>query len=78
MSSQYEDQAKTILNAFQSAGERGLTLQEITRLIKKKKLGHDCINWINTFLEAGILEIFGQIGGKDRYRLTEKGKKALG
>ena len=56
----------------------GLTLKEISEKIDEKGCGHDCEKWIETFLEAGIIEKCGNKDRADLYRLTEKGRTALG
>ena len=70
--------AEEILDAFNITGDAGLTLKEVSEKVDEKGCGHDCENWIRTFVEAGILEIFSKKGRANLYRLTAKGKKALG
>jgi len=62
-------QAKQILKIIEAAGEKGITRREIARTLKGK--GCDCENWINTFLEAGIIEKCGKRGKADLYRLVK-------
>ena len=69
--------ASEILDIFLEAGDFGLTLKEVSEKVDEKGCGHDCENWINTFLEADILEIYAKRGHANLYRLTEKGKRAL-
>lgn len=77
MSIKHNKMAREILDAFSEAGDVGLTLKEVSEKVDEKGCGHDCENWIRTFVEAGILEIYGKRGRANLYRLTEKGRKAL-
>ena len=53
-------QAKQILDFIENAGEGGVTRREISHAVRYK--GCDCENWVNTFLESGILEKCGKRG----------------
>ncbi len=77
MSNNYNQMAREILDAFKEVGDIGLTLKEVSAKVDEEGCGHDCENWIRTFLEAGILEIYSKRGNANLYRLTLKGKKAL-
>ena len=68
--------AKEILDVFEDASN-GLTLKEVSERVEEKGCGHDCENWIKTFLEAGIIEIFSKRGNANLYRLTSIGRAAL-
>lgn len=77
MPKKFNQMAREILDLFRKAGNVGLTLKEVSERIHEKGCGHDCENWIRTFDEAGILEIFGRRGRANLYRLTDKGREAL-
>lgn len=62
-------QAKQILEVIKDVGDNGITRQEISEAVKDK--GCDCENWINTFLEAGIIEKCGKRGRADLFRFVE-------
>jgi hypothetical protein len=62
--------AKTILDALEEAGEKGLTRKEISRVVRGMVC--NCENWIKTFLEAGIIEKCGKSNNADRYRLVKR------
>ena len=78
MPNNFSQQAKEILDALLEAGDTGLTLKEISEKVDEEACGHDCESWIKTFLEAGILEICGQKEKANLFRLTKKGRAALG
>jgi len=63
-------QAEEIIRILKEAGDRGITRGEISRAVSDK--GCDCENWINTLLEAGIIEKCGKRNGADLYRLAAK------
>lgn len=68
--------AREILEAFLESPE-GLTLKELSEKVEEKGCGHDCENWIKTFVEAGIIEPIGKKGLAILYKLTKKGREAL-
>ncbi len=68
--------AKEILDIFEGA-PNGLTLKEVSEKVDEKGCGHDCENWIKTFQEASIIEIFSKKGNANLYRLTPIGRAAL-
>lgn len=78
MSKRYPLMAKKVLDAFKKAGVAGLTLKEVSKKIDEEGCGHDCENWIETFVEAGILILVEKEGKLNRYFITEKGLEALG
>ena len=63
-----DTQAMEILKIIELAGKRGITRKEISEAVKDK--GFDCENWINTFLEANVIEKCGKRGNAYLYRLT--------
>lgn len=63
--------AKEILSIIGSSGEKGVTKSQISRKITTA--GCDCENWINTFLEAGVIEECGKTStGAVLYRIAKK------
>jgi chromosome segregation and condensation protein ScpB len=62
-------QAREILGIIEAAGHNGVTKQEISKAVRDK--GCDCENWINTLLEAGVIEKCGKRGKADLYRLAK-------
>ena len=63
--------AKKMLKIIEEAGKRGITRREIEKAIKKR--GCDCENWINTFLEADIIEVCGKTrSGAQLLRMVKK------
>jgi len=62
-------QAKEILKIIGEAGKKGISRGNISKKLKNK--GCDCENWINTFHEAGIIEICGYEGKTPLYRLKD-------
>lgn len=62
-------QAEGIIKSVKAAGRKGVTRAEISRAVSDK--GCDCENWINTLLEAGIIERCGKRNGAYLYRLVE-------
>ena len=61
-------QAREILRVIEAAGDSGITKQEISKAVRDK--GCDCENWINTLLEAGVIEKRGNRGKADLYRIA--------
>jgi len=61
-------QAREILRVIEAAGDSGITKQEISKAVRDK--GCDCENWINTLLEAGVIEKCGNRGKADFYRIA--------
>lgn len=62
-------QGREIIGIIKAAGRRGITRAGISRAVKDK--GCDCENWINTLLDAGIIEKCGKRNGADLYRYVE-------
>jgi chromosome segregation and condensation protein ScpB len=62
-------QAREILRIIEAAGDRGVTRKEISNAVRDK--GCDCENWINTLLEAGVIEKCGKRDKADLYRIAK-------
>ena len=62
-------QAEEIIKTIKAAGKNGITKKGISRAVRDK--GCDCENWINTLLEAGVIEKCGKRNGADLYRIAE-------
>jgi chromosome segregation and condensation protein ScpB len=61
-------QAQEILKIIKDAGKKGITRKKIASAMRGK--GCDCENWINTLLEAGIIEVCGKEGAADLLRVA--------
>jgi len=62
-------EGREIIGIIKAAGRRGITKAEISRAVKDK--GCDCENWVNTLLDAGVIEKCGKRNGADLYRYVE-------
>lgn len=63
--------AEEIIRIIKAAGRKGVTRGEINRAMAGTGCP-DCENWVNTLLEAGVIERCGKRDGADLYRLTGK------
>ncbi|MDH5415253.1 MAG: hypothetical protein OEW87_14040 [Flavobacteriaceae bacterium] len=64
-----ENTGEEIIRIIKAAGKRGITKGEVSRALSEK--GCDCENWINTLLEAGVIQKCGKRNGADLFRFLE-------